>query len=169
MMLKFDRGFTLVETMVALTVLAIGMAGVGTMLHDSMAQNIGSVSSRNMDAVAQEIVEDLKGQLVQMRYADIENLTLSNSKLNPPLYEVSDTSATPKYVDKRGMAYNRFIYKWRVEQQPTIDGTGVEPMVKVDVTVAWDNAQTAAVFPRDPDNLNYWKFKTKICNFVMSR
>ncbi len=163
-----ERGFTLVETMVALTILAAGMAGVGTMFYDSMSKNVHSASMRNVDSVAQEIIEDLKGQMAQLRFIDIENITLTNSKFNPPQYERYETATYPNYVDKRGIA-GGYVYKWRVDQQLNPAGTGVEPMAILRVTVAWDTRDHLAVFPRDPDDPNYWRFKTRITNFVMCR
>ncbi len=167
---KSERGFTLVDTMVALAVLAVGMAGVGTMLHDSVRTNLFSVSDRNADGVAQEITEDLKGQLAQGRFNDIENVTLTNPKFNPPVYkDAGQTGAGINYVDRRGM-WGGYVYQWRVEQQRNIDNTGVEPMTRLLVIVAYDSVPSAvASFPRDPGDPNFWRFKTRIINFVMTR
>lgn len=171
-MLQSDRGFTLVETMVALTILAAGMAGVGTMFYDSMAKNVQSLSDRNVDSVAQAIIEDLKGQFAQIQFSDVDNITLTDPKFNPPKYatagQTGSGASLVNYVDKRGI-WGGFVYKWRAEQQRNIEGTGWEPMTKLCVTVAWDTNQSQALFPRDPDDPHYWRQKSKICNFVMSK
>ena len=171
MLLQSDRGFTLVETMVALTILAAGMAGVGTMFYDSMSKNVQSLSDRNVDGVAQEIIEELKGQFAQIQFSDVDSVTLKSSKFQQQWEASGQTgsgTSLVNFVDKRGI-WGGFVYKWRAEQQRNIEGTGWEPMTKLCVTVAWDATQHIAVFPRDPDDRNYWRQKSKICNFVMSK
>jgi prepilin-type N-terminal cleavage/methylation domain-containing protein len=57
---KSDRGFSLAEVMVAFGILAIGMAGVATMLLMSMQYDQYSAESRDGDFQALKQIEDLR-------------------------------------------------------------------------------------------------------------
>lgn len=106
--LKSEKGFSLVEVMVAFTILVVGMAGVGTLLLTSMKSDQYSVQMRDGDFLALEKIEELKGEA-----ADTDILTQYGSQ----------------YQDHDG---RHFSYRWRiVGNSPT---TGMD---QVDVTVGW--------------------------------
>ena len=113
-----NSGFSLVESMVALLILAVGMAGVGTLLQESMVSDINSAAMRKMDEVAREIVEDLKGQLAQLRFDEIaDNVSLKNPEFGAPVYQNAGQVGSVNFVDRRGVTSAGYVYKWRVEDK----------------------------------------------------
>ena len=63
--------------MVAVAILAIGIFGVGMMLQVSMHYDSGSNKARTGDAVAKEIIEQLKGDIASTRIEkSVANLAL---------------------------------------------------------------------------------------------
>jgi prepilin-type N-terminal cleavage/methylation domain-containing protein len=57
---RFTKGFTLVELMVALAILAIGMAGVGTMLVASYQSDRYNARIRRAEAISLKVFEKFK-------------------------------------------------------------------------------------------------------------
>ena len=57
---KSQRGFSLIEVMVAFAILSVGMAGVAAMLLTSMQSDQYSIEMRDGDMVALRQVEYLK-------------------------------------------------------------------------------------------------------------
>jgi prepilin-type N-terminal cleavage/methylation domain-containing protein len=171
-----NSGFSLVESMVALLILAIGMAGVGTLLQESMVSDVNSASMRRMDEIAREIVEDLKGQLAQLRFDEIaDNVSLKNPDFGAPAYQNAGQVGSVNFVDRRGVTGAGYVYKWRVEDKNSSWSTPLS-VTTLYVTVAWDVARPAVspapIWPNtgsDPDDPNRWRYKVKICNFILPR
>lgn len=59
-----QRGFSLVEIMVAMAILAVGMLGVGTMLITSMEQDKYSTRLSAGSDIAMELVEQMRANTV---------------------------------------------------------------------------------------------------------
>ena len=162
--------------MVALLILAAGMAGVGTLLHESMVSDRNSAAMRKMDEVAREIVEDLKGQLAQLRFDEIEdNVSLKNPEFGAPEYQSAGQVGSVNFVDRRGVTRAGYIYKWRVEDKNPVWSPPLA-ITTLYVTVAWDVARPAVsptpIWPNtgsDPDDPNRWRYKVRICNFILPR
>jgi prepilin-type N-terminal cleavage/methylation domain-containing protein len=57
-----EKGFTIIETMVALAILAIGILGVGGMLVASLSADKHAAQSRSADSISLQKIEDLKTQ-----------------------------------------------------------------------------------------------------------
>jgi prepilin-type N-terminal cleavage/methylation domain-containing protein len=166
--MRSESGFSLVECLTALLLLGVGMAGVGTMLHNSMSQDTYSSANRRMDVIAQEIIEDLKGQVAQLRFDEIVNVSLKNDDFTA-MWENSGQTGSANWVDKRGTAAGGYVYRWRVE-----DGHASKA-IRINVTVARSigksEGQIAPIFPEagsDPEDPGRFKFKVRICNFVIA-
>jgi prepilin-type N-terminal cleavage/methylation domain-containing protein len=91
--LRSDKGFSLVEAMVAFAVLAIGMAGVATMLIMSMQSDQQSAELRDGEHIAMRIIEELKADASRSDM-DISHLERTGSLLGYP-YIWSLTSNFP--------------------------------------------------------------------------
>ena len=57
-----EKGFTIIETMVAIIILAVGMLAVGTMLLTSMNADNLTARTRSAESVGLQKIEDLKSQ-----------------------------------------------------------------------------------------------------------
>jgi prepilin-type N-terminal cleavage/methylation domain-containing protein len=167
--MRSESGFSLVECLTALLLLGVGMAGVGTMLHNSMAQDIYSSGNRRMDLVAQEIIEDLKGQIAQLRFDEIKDVSLKNDAFTP-MWQRDGQTGSVNWVDKRGMAAGGYLYRWRVE-----DGHASKA-IRMSVTVAraLDTGSEGRLTPSfpdagtDPEDPQRYKYKVRMCNFVIT-
>jgi len=91
--IRSDKGFSLVEAMVAFAILAIGMAGVATMLIMSMQSDQQSAELRDGEHVALRLIEELKADAVRSDM-DISHLERTGSILGYP-YIWSLTSNYP--------------------------------------------------------------------------
>ncbi len=68
---RLSRGFTLVELMVALAILTIGMAGVGTMLVASYQSDRFNARARRAEAISLKVFEKFKaGNPGQVSWTD---------------------------------------------------------------------------------------------------
>jgi hypothetical protein len=97
--------------MVAFAILAVGMAGVGTLLLTSMRSDRYSVQMRDGDFLALEKIEELKAQA-----ADTDILSNYGSEY--------------QHHDDR-----RFSYKWQISKVPT--PSDMYPLSRIDITVGW--------------------------------
>jgi prepilin-type N-terminal cleavage/methylation domain-containing protein len=57
-----EKGFTIIETMVAVAILAMGILGVGSMLVASMSADKLTARTRSAEAMGIQKIEDLKTQ-----------------------------------------------------------------------------------------------------------
>jgi prepilin-type N-terminal cleavage/methylation domain-containing protein len=57
---RAEKGFTLIELMVAIAILSIGMAAVGTMLYSSYAADRHNAGLRRAEALASQLCERFK-------------------------------------------------------------------------------------------------------------
>jgi prepilin-type N-terminal cleavage/methylation domain-containing protein len=167
--MRSESGFSLVECLTALLLLGVGMAGLGTMLHNSMAQDIYSSANRRMDVIAQEIIEDLKGQVAQLRFDEIDNVNLQNNTFTAGWWSSGQTGGV-NWVDKRGVAAGGYVYRWRVEDGH--ESKAVRIIVTVARSIGSSEGQIAPSFPDtggdDPEDPQRFKYKVRICNFVIS-
>jgi len=75
------KGFTLIETMVALGILAFGILGLAAMLGDAMAYMEGS----QYDYIAQQKAEEAAEAIFTAKYNNPNNwATINNTSANPP-------------------------------------------------------------------------------------
>ncbi len=104
-----DKGFTIVETMVALAVLSLGILGVGTMLATSLSADRLTAETKNAEAVGLQKIEDLKSQ---------------KTSVTDPLTSGSGADAT-------------YAYKWSVSNYQWLDTKQNSGSIQLDVTVGW--------------------------------
>ncbi len=105
-----DKGFTILETMVALAILSVGMAGVGLMLLASLYADQYGGRTRTAESLVLQEIENLKQQ----------NTTTT------PLTNGSATDAN---------AY--FAYTWNVSNYKWLDSGQNSGLKQLDVTVGW--------------------------------
>ncbi len=165
-LLRSEKGFSLVEAMIAVAILGLGMAGVGTLLHNAYSQSTRALSDRNMFQVASDIAEDIKSQLASTtNWADVEAINLNNPKPPAnPIYLVDYTSSGQagghNFTERWGRT-RRFVFRWVVS-----DGH-VSGALRLGVTVAWDdNMSTESPITQSPDSPNYWKHKSRTTSYV---
>jgi prepilin-type N-terminal cleavage/methylation domain-containing protein len=104
-----DKGFTIVETMVAIAILAVGTLGVASMLMIHFSSDGYAARTRRAESVATQKLEELKAQ-----NTNITTLT-------------SGSSADQTYV-----------YKWDVTDYKWTDaGATKSGLRQLDVTVGW--------------------------------
>lgn len=164
--MRNQSGFSMIELLVALSILIVGTLAVATMLIRSSETTRLSNKERGGDATALELVEAVKAEAATTTFTEMENLRLQ--KLFPgssSKYEYQDDSTSSKgsvgtsgnFVQRLGIGQN-FVYKWRVEdrQQEYQLPTG---MLKLEVTVGWSNCSGS-----DPDSCTR---RTKITNWII--
>jgi prepilin-type N-terminal cleavage/methylation domain-containing protein len=164
--IRNQSGFSMIELLVALSILITGTLAVATMLIRSSETTAFSNRERSGDAIALELVEAVKAEAATTTFSEMENLRLE--KLVPgssTKYEYRDDTTSTKgsvgisgnYVQRLGVGQN-FIYKWRVEdrQQEYQLPSG---MLKLEVIVGWSNCTGA-----DPDTCAR---RTKITNWII--
>lgn len=141
-----NKGLTVIEALAATTILLVGIACVGAMLRLSMMNDRSSVSSRVGDAVAQEVAEQLRGE-VSNSITAVANL--SSIQLSDPNFALVGTNdpvpgcpATVNCIEQFG-TYRGLNYRWRVDDgpDPAVDPTGQlwAQTWRLRITVGWDD------------------------------
>ena len=125
-----EKGFTLIELMVALTVLVIGLLGLMGIVMVSLRASSFSRHGTEATVLAEDKLEELR--------------TVSD----PGAY-----AGTESHLDPRGNAGSGGIFTRRTTVNTVTDDADVGPMVKIVVAVSWDereqgNEDPAANFTR---------------------
>jgi prepilin-type N-terminal cleavage/methylation domain-containing protein len=159
-----QRGFSLMELLVALSILIIGVLAVATMLIKSSDNAIFSNRERGSDTQALELVEALKGEIAQIKFADLAT-DLRLQKLvqgSSTRYEYQDdatastgtetTGRKLKYVQRLGKGQG-YVYKWRVGEITDSTFKLLDRTLMVEVTVGWNDKKYVGKYPctGDPD------------------
>ncbi len=104
-----EKGFTIIETMVAIVILGVGMLAVGTMLLTSMSADKVSAQTKSAESVALQKIEDLKTQATSF-----------------PLSTTTYSSADSIYA-----------YKWIVSNYLWLDTKQKSGLKQLDITLGW--------------------------------
>jgi type II secretory pathway pseudopilin PulG len=138
-------GLTLVETLVALTILAVGLLGVSLMQVTSVS---GNFFSREMD-VATELAQDMIERLKVSTYTSLveDPILAAGDHTNAELEDASEPpQPQPNPIDARGLAtlngievpLRIYTRTWTV----TNDGLGAGTNMKTfTVTVSWEDKE----------------------------
>ena len=150
--LRNNKGFTLIEAVVASAILTIGMLGVGAMLRWSMENDRSSILSRTGDTVAMEVAEQLRGEIANSIIA-VPNL--ANVRPNDPNFTYVGTNNPASggcpgginCIEQYG-SYKGLNYIWRVDSGPgsTADptGQGWARTWRLRVTVGWEDCPNSS-------------------------
>lgn len=148
-----NKGFTLLEAMTGVLILAIGIVSVATMQIQAIRANEKAFDRTKANSIAKSFLEELKGLPF-----DDPNLEDTNSNNNLGLTDGSATGASPNpaladhqfvaanfpvfansyklnngnIVDERGKAYQIF---WNVNKDPWSDGSS--PYCMISLYVYW--------------------------------
>ncbi len=139
-MMRSEKGFSLVEAMVAFGILAIGMAGVATMLLMSMQSDQQTAEFRDGELVAMRVIEELKAD------ASRENMDITHGGgqwLSNNLY--TQTSSLLGYA---------FI--WSLTTNYPFSG-----LDRLDMQVGWGGENCTK------DTFGQCKYKTRMINFIV--
>ncbi len=108
-----DKGFTIIETMVAIAILAVGMLAVGTMLNSAMYYDNYNSRTRRAESLALQQIETLKAQN-------------------------TGVGGTPLPAGSTGSAADAvFAYQWSVSNYQWLDLLQNSGLMQLDVTVGW--------------------------------
>jgi prepilin-type N-terminal cleavage/methylation domain-containing protein len=162
-----QKGFSMIELLVALAILMIGTLAVATMLMRSSDNSIFANRSRGGDTTALELVEAVKGEIAQTTFDELSSVRIKKEVPYGPIldsgkyYEYLDasssqtgTAGTGNYVQRLGIG-NGYIYKWRVEDRKT-DYSLPQGTLKLEVTVGWNDRKYEGKYPctGDPEPLD---------------
>jgi prepilin-type N-terminal cleavage/methylation domain-containing protein len=145
-----QKGFNLIELLVAMGILLVGTLAVASMLMTSSSNTIFSNQDRGGDTIALELVEVLRGEMAQRTFGELPNLRLE--KLIPgstTRYEYRDAASsttgvsgpTGQYVQRTGSGVGTgtpYIYKWRIDDRRT-EFSHPDGMLRLEVTVGWND------------------------------
>ena len=144
---KSSKGFTLIEVLIALTILAIGLLGVALMQVTSIS---GNTFSREM-SVATELGQDVLEKLRTYTYTETteDNALIAGS--HPDTTDVSNGLAVGvgnlNIIDERGLTVGPLIYTRTWEVTNNSAGVISNPnlnMKTITVTVRWTEKGAAA-------------------------
>ena len=113
-----QSGFTLLEVLIAISILTVGLLGVAQMQIMGIKGNYFSGNTTTVLALAEEKMEDLLGK----SYSDAELTNGNHPDTNNP-------------IDETGQAGGIYTRMWTVT-----DNTPITDTKTVMVNVSWDNA-----------------------------
>lgn len=124
-----ERGFSLIEVMVALVILAVGMLGVGTMLVHSLESDRANIRTRNAELICQKILDEFKAMKPVGGWGSVtpEDGTDKDWIWMPP--------ANPVQVD------SPFVRRWRISDTYLPDGK-IANVKQVNIIVGWPKSGT---------------------------
>ena len=111
--LHSERGFTLVEVMVAVAIMAIGILGVASMLTMSLKSDRRTQATRFAQSIALEVMEGKQSEAVDTVKDDFKSMQSSgdNKRQDGP-----------------------FAYRWEITEHST-------GLLRLDITVGWERCR----------------------------
>jgi prepilin-type N-terminal cleavage/methylation domain-containing protein len=134
-----DKGFTLVEVMIAVAILAAGVLAVGTMQSSSVAGNSLAGNTTEATTLAEDTLEMLLG--LPWNHAFLQDTTNDGATTlrnplpplpNPPVPDMA--ARPPEYQRQAG----RFSVCWNVANNLAVNNTRT-----INVIVAWQQGSEA--------------------------
>jgi len=139
-MIGSQRGFSLLEAMVAFGILAIGMAGVATMLIMSMRSDQYSAELRDGEQVAMRVIEQLKAD------ASRENMDITHGG--------GGWVYSNLYTQTGSLLGYSFI--WSLTSNYPYSG-----LDRLDIQVGWGGENCTK------DTFGDCKYRTRVINFIV--
>lgn len=124
-----SRGFSLVEVLAAITVLAVGALAVMTMQRAAVRQNQMAFAEQTATALAEQLLEIARG----MTYKNTL-LTVTTGYTDPPS---SVSPANPLNGLGANQASGGYTRTWKITENPTVDGVVRNNVKEVSVRVVW--------------------------------
>ncbi len=121
---KKGEGFTLIEAMIALSVLLIGMLGIAGMLIVSIDSNAGTQRTTEATYLAQQTLENFRGMPYQAIQVMTSTDTANNTHINARGDQATDIPCiyTRSWKVDENMTYNfktiNVTVKWTYKSQP---------------------------------------------------
>jgi prepilin-type N-terminal cleavage/methylation domain-containing protein len=132
-----DKGFTIIETMVAIAILAVGILGVGTMLMLSFSSGRFATETRRAESMGTQKLEELRAQ---------------NTRITPMTSGNAEDQA--------------YVYRWVVAAHRWTGPGGTSTpssLSQLDVTVGWPRGPAfPACTGANPENC---KYRTAVTTF----
>ena len=135
-----EKGFSLVEAMVAFLILSIGMAGVATMLIMSMQSDQQSAELRDGEYVAMRVIEELKAD------ASRENMDITH-------YGRQGWVSSNLYTHTGSLL--GYSYIWSLTTNYPYSN-----LDRLDIQVGWGGENCTK------DTFGECRYKTRVINFV---
>ncbi len=180
---RSEKGFSLIELLVAISLLTIGMLGVGTMLSTSSRTAKFSNQTRSGDTIALELIDNLKARATLIdKWSGFETIKLASlvpGSTTKYEYKDADSSTSGTVSDGSGGSHDYlerlgvgqgYKYKWRVEDLSKHYAKDLAPsagnvakqddalgIFKIEINVGWSYCEGD-----DPSTCRY---KSRITNY----
>ena len=137
-----EKGFTLIEVMIAMAVFAIGILAVGSMQLTAAQGNTASGKMTTAATIAQNQME----QLISLAYDDPSNLNDTNGDGTAGLN--SNTAGTADHADPANPVNGQYFVYWNIAADNPIRNTKT-----IEVIVTWRNGQRQVALTSIKDNI----------------
>jgi len=147
-MRKHNKGFTLIEVLIALVILAIGLLGMSSLMMTSMQSSQSAYLRSQASLLAYDLVERMRANSNQAITSDSYVFSLSSEAPTDPT--CASTGCTPSQQAQRD------LFQWRAALTGSIPGATMviartNPNKYV-ITIAWSEA---SALKRGTENLNF--------------
>jgi prepilin-type N-terminal cleavage/methylation domain-containing protein len=139
-----QKGFTLIEAMVATIILSIGLLGVGTMLTTSMATDRKSQEKRNAEGVALKRMEELTAKAADLGISQMKLLEDTGYNHEVDSGRSIDVPNPGRHYVKSENGYMMTRYRYRFEILSNSDVNMSDPdesfpngFLQINVFVGW--------------------------------
>ncbi|MCY1417349.1 hypothetical protein D3C76_681350 [compost metagenome] len=131
---KKSEGFTLIEVLIALVILAVGLLGMATLMTSSMQSSQGAYRRSQASLLAYDIVERMRFNREQAVTTDDYTLSTTSSATTSP--SCGTGGCTPQQQAQMD------LYQWRAALDSALPGATVSITRsnenKYQITINWD-------------------------------